>query len=70
MFGRWLARIFKPREVEIPSGLEEALQERRDLIDEKNKVLLRFRKAHDALSDRRRSNKGHDPERRSARGGI
>lgn len=64
MFGRWLASLFKAKEVEIPHELEDVLQERTELLDNKDRVLRRFRKAHDALSDRRRKNIGHDPERR------
>lgn len=64
MLGRLLDRIFQRKQVRIPLKLEDALQERRELIDQKERVLIRFRKAHDALSDRRRVNRGHDPERR------
>lgn len=60
----WLQRLFGKRQVEIPHELEDALQERTELLDNKDRVLRRFRKAHDALSDRRRKNTGHDPERR------
>lgn len=64
MFGEWLRRIFRKKPVEIPQELEDALTERTELLNQKDRVLVRFRKAHDALSDRRRTNRGHDPERR------
>lgn len=44
--------------------LEDALHEREVLLDRKEAVLTAFRRAHAALTDRRKRNRGHQPERR------